>query len=215
MDNELEQQILIGGFSTKIRRKALHDPDYKLTDMLLDGRRDEMSSFQALDIEHGENKTVTYRSQATSPQLKHKKCQQSGRDWHPKLQCPAKEKTCNKCFGNNHFANVCRQPRQPQKQQKNKVAKQPTVKPLHHAESDTSDDDYLYAVNHKNTGCPTTKVNLAGKQISVMIDTGASINVLDDNTFQKLKDIKLEPTKVKALPFSTTQPVHVKRNSMR
>ena len=42
---ELKQQILIGGFSTKIRQKALRDPDYKLTDILLDGRWDEMSCF--------------------------------------------------------------------------------------------------------------------------------------------------------------------------
>ncbi len=91
--------------------------------MLLDGRRDEMSCFQARDIEHEEKKTVTNRVQATNPQVKHKKCQQSGRDWHPKLQCPAKAKTCNKCFKNNHFANVCcsSQPRQPQKPQKNKL----------------------------------------------------------------------------------------------
>ena len=45
VDFELEQQIIIGEFSAKIRQKALRDPDYKLTDMLLDSRWDEMSCF--------------------------------------------------------------------------------------------------------------------------------------------------------------------------
>ena len=36
-DFEIEQQILTGGSSSKIRRRALRDPDYKLKDMLLDG----------------------------------------------------------------------------------------------------------------------------------------------------------------------------------
>ena len=49
--------------------------------MLLDGCRDEMSCFQARDIEHGENQTVTNRGQATNPRLKHKKGQNCGRDW--------------------------------------------------------------------------------------------------------------------------------------
>ena len=51
-DFEIEQQILTGGSSSKIRRRALRDPDYKLKDMLLDGRRDEMSSYQAKDHHH-------------------------------------------------------------------------------------------------------------------------------------------------------------------
>ena len=56
---EIEEQILIGGRSSRIRKRALRDPEYSLKDMLIDGRRDETSNYQAKDIEskegYGEN----------------------------------------------------------------------------------------------------------------------------------------------------------------
>ena len=48
---EIEQQIIIGGTSSKIRKRALCDPHFALKDMLLEGRRDEQSTYQAKDIE--------------------------------------------------------------------------------------------------------------------------------------------------------------------
>ena len=71
-DFEIEQQILTGGSSSKIRRRALRDPEYKLKDMLLDGRRDEMSSYQAKDIESKTEETFTtnrFQAQQTKPKF--------------------------------------------------------------------------------------------------------------------------------------------------
>ena len=65
--------MIIGGPSTKIKREALCDPECKLTDMPFHNHRDEMSCFQARDIEHWENKTINNRVQATNPQVKYKK----------------------------------------------------------------------------------------------------------------------------------------------
>ena len=47
IDFKIEEQIFIGGRSSRIRRRALRDPTYTLKDMLIDGRRDEISSYQA------------------------------------------------------------------------------------------------------------------------------------------------------------------------
>ena len=47
---EIEQQIIIGGTSSKIRKRALRDPQFALKDMSLEGRRDEQSSYQVKDI---------------------------------------------------------------------------------------------------------------------------------------------------------------------
>jgi hypothetical protein len=51
-DFEIEEQIIIGGASSKIRKRALRDPSFnlQLAAMLLEGRRDEQSAFQAKDI---------------------------------------------------------------------------------------------------------------------------------------------------------------------
>ena len=51
LEFEIEQQIIIGGTSSKIRKRALRDPQFALKDMLLEGRRDEQSAYQARDIE--------------------------------------------------------------------------------------------------------------------------------------------------------------------
>ena len=48
---ELEEQIIIGGSSSRIRKLALCNPKCDLRAMLLDGRRDEISKFQSKEIE--------------------------------------------------------------------------------------------------------------------------------------------------------------------
>ena len=48
LEFEIEQQIVGGGLSSRIRRRALCDPTYNLPQMLLDGRREEMNSFQGM-----------------------------------------------------------------------------------------------------------------------------------------------------------------------
>ena len=113
-DFKIEEQIIVGGISYKIRRRALRDPDYSLKDMLLDGRRDEMSEFQAKEIESKEDiQQYSHRFTASNKPGKQKlnvppKCGSYGGSRHPKDQCPAYGKTCHKCAKSNHFASVCR-----------------------------------------------------------------------------------------------------------
>ncbi len=55
VDFEIEEQIIIGGNSSKIRKRALRDPTFDLKAMLLEGRRDEQSTYQAKQIESKES----------------------------------------------------------------------------------------------------------------------------------------------------------------
>ena len=50
VDFEIEEQIIIGGNSSKIRKRALRDPTFDLNAMLLEGRHAE-SAYQAKQIE--------------------------------------------------------------------------------------------------------------------------------------------------------------------
>eukprot|EP00795_Rhopilema_esculentum_P004023 gene4023-20191_t len=50
-DFEIKMQIVCNGKSARLRRKALREPDSKLADMLIDGRKAEMSSAQASGME--------------------------------------------------------------------------------------------------------------------------------------------------------------------
>ncbi|XP_065064758.1 uncharacterized protein LOC135690983 [Rhopilema esculentum] len=148
VDFEIEEQIIIGGRSSRIRRRALRDPTYTLKDMLIDGRRDETSSYQARDIEttHVHTET-TNRLQSKSD---NKTCNNCGGEWPHKNQCPAQGKTCRKCNKPNHFQSVCRSSKfskQKQRRPAHSRKSHAAVRPLQH-EDNSSDEEYLYTVSN-------------------------------------------------------------------
>ena len=96
---EIEEQIIIGGNSTKIRRQALRDPTFDLKAMLLEGRRNEQSKYQAQQIESKVEPTVG----ETNKLEQGNKCRNCGREYPHSSACPAKGKTCNKCGKQNHL----------------------------------------------------------------------------------------------------------------
>ena len=104
---ELEEQIIIGGTSSRIRKQALRDPEYDLKAMLLDGRRDEISQFQSKEIE---SQKFERRAEETNQIVAAKstqKCRNCGRASHQDTVCPAKGKERNKYGKINHFARFC------------------------------------------------------------------------------------------------------------
>ena len=210
VDFEIEEQIIIGGNSSKIRKRALHDPTFDLKAMLLEGRRDEQSTYQAKQIEStevidGETNKLEKNSSNSAT------CRNCGRN-HPHMgACPAKGKTCNNCGKPNHFASVCRgkqiQPRVPRNQayKSSKKHKSKNLKTLD-TESNSSDDDYLYTMTHQKT-ITRSMLQWRGAKFKITIDTGVTINVIDGDTFNKMKDITLTCTNRKALAYSTKSPV--------
>ena len=207
---EIEQQILVGGTSSKLRKRALRDPNFKLADMLLEGRRDEQSKYQAKDIEAKEPiNAETHKVNTKKPS----KCYNCGQQFPHKGECPAKGKTCNACGKSNHFAIVCRSGKNKQGKQLPKLKKGGT-KNIHRVENDPAssdtDDDYLYAVRPgkaKTMESPKVNLKVCGHLFKATIDTGATINVIDQGTFSKFKDAELKSTKIKAFSYNSTKPV--------
>ena len=116
VDFEVEEQIIIGGSSSRIRKRALRDPTYNLAAMLLDGRRDESSTYQARKIEEKEPLSTETNQFQQKKGHTGKSCRNCGGNYPHKGACPAKGKQCRKCLKNNHFAAVCRG--QPEKAEK-------------------------------------------------------------------------------------------------
>ena len=50
-------------------------------------------------------------------------------------------------------------------------------------------------------------LTVAGHKFAITVDTAASINVMDQETFLKLKGISLHKTNVKAYTYNATKPV--------
>ena len=210
---EIEEQIIIGGRSSRIRKRALRDPDYSLKDMLIDGRRDETSDYQAKDIESKEGYTENTNRLEMKPK---KTCNNCGGEWPHLAQCPAKGKTCRKCGKANHFQVVCRS-KNLSKGTKNRPRvqrKTPAVRPFEHDAVSSDDDEYLYSVGNGKSASlsksPKVKVTVGGHTFPIIVDTGATINVIDSETFKQMENITLKPTKVKAYPFTRSEAVRFK-----
>ena len=93
--------------------------------------------------------------------------------------CPAKGQTCNFCLKPNHFEKVCRRKKQADRQ----------VRQIDEDARNSSEEEYAWAIcnSPKNKAArksPMTAIlNINAK---MMIDTGASVNVMDEATYDKI-----------------------------
>ena len=208
---ELEEQIIIGGTSSRIRKQALRDPKYDLKAMLLDGRRDEISQFQSKEIESQKSERRAEETNQIVAAKSTQKCRNCGKASHQGTVCPAKGKECNKCGKLNHFARSClskatKTGENPKKRSNKHNKGNKNIRPLAHSDSE-SEGEYLYPVKTTEKRRPYTRVKVLGHSFSAMVDTGASINVIDKETFAKLPEIELENTKTRAFAYDTDKPV--------
>ena len=213
LDFEILVQIVTYGHSTHLRKYALKDPKITLKDVLLAGRQEEVSKFQAATIEGKDSSNpreaeVSYVKNTRNPRNKPRKngkpCKKCGKEWpHRNGECPAQGQTCRKCNKPNHFAAQCRS--------KSTITRKSTqVRPLDVDNSDSDDSNYCYAVATSNTKHPTANVRISGQKVKFTIDTGSSINVISSSVFEALQDVQLKRTNIKALPFHSTTPVKMK-----
>ena len=101
-----------------------------------------------------------------------------GRD--PK--CPARGQTCKTNSGRDHFAKVC------------KTKSKPTVNQIGEKHIDSEPlHDYALLIR-ENTYSNKMKVNVGGVDLHMLIDSGATSNVIDEHTctWESLKHAKIK-----------------------
>ena len=80
--------------------------------MLVDGRRDEISTYQSREIEfigHSDAQTRQIRPRQKKDNFNNKPCRNCGGTFpHKDCPCPANGRECNLCKKPNHFTSVCR-----------------------------------------------------------------------------------------------------------
>ena len=116
---------------------------------------------------------------------------------------------------NNHFAAVYRgrsekaeKPSHPLSGN-TKPNKQKHIRPIQHEtvnDSSSDSDDYLYSMQAEKSS-PKVNVKMLGHKFQVTIDTGATINVIDRKTLQKLENVTLRNTNTQAYAYSNKTPV--------
>ena len=230
-DFEIKMQIVTNGTSSRLRKKALQDPTYTLTNMLIDGRKYATSSAQADGIEEQfktkPNENINTTTIATPTK---KKCYYCGFDYpHEKRPCPAKNSLCNYCGIQGHFANVCRsrvnkeqgkdgkkgfsspdKRRQTRRQGTKKQQAKAVEASQRQTKDESSEDDYVYTVSKEQNKKTHANVTVNGQNVHFLIDTGATVDIIDANTFEKLRkkvSLQKSTTKIYAYGFQTPLPL--------
>ena len=210
MDFQIMLQIVIGGSSTRLRKMALRDPKLTLNDLLLEGRRAEMSAYQAAEMEKKTDDVqavkVPERRNKTRPRKQN--CRSCGGKFpHKNKPCPAQGQTCHKCGKSNHFAKYCFSSNMSETVKTQK----PKVRPIHQEgeNSDSSDSNYCYAVNSTKQKQPEAYVTIKGNKCHVLVDTGTTINIIDNEAFKRMNGVELKKTKVKAYAYNSKTPMRM------
>ena len=141
-----------------------------------------------------------------TPHAGNDKCRNCGGHYPHAESCPAKGKLCNHCHKSNHFATVCRQ----RKYTPINDLKTSASRPMHDNSSASSNDEYCYGVHGKKTKTPFTVAKLDDVECRLMIDTGASVNILDENTYSQIGKPKLNKRDpIQLVPYGGGKPLTV------
>ena len=102
---------------------------------------------------------------------------------------------------------IVRKPTKYSKKQVSPVSKQTCSED--HYTSD-SDCDYLHAFDKKDQSRTPVTVNVNDHQCKLLVDTGASVNVLDEITYNSLPSAtKLDKASAKIYPYHSHSPVEM------
>ena len=130
------------------------------------------------------------------------------------LSCPANGKTCRSCAKKGHFAKVCRSRPQQQRRFVQQIADDPEQDPA-----------YTFVIHSEQTvlntsspsgapllPSPSCLVHIGGQPIFVLVDSGASANLLDEATYNSINHntqlpAMLHPPTTKIYSYGSTTPL--------
>lgn len=233
-DNEILTQVIQNCRSNRLRRRALREPDKTLDHILATGRALEMADAQALTMERetvnkvqSTQRTVRRQPQKQSDQRRNAKpqyrsdkpkqhkhtCRNCGGQYPHTNECPAKGKKCNFCSKLNHFSKVCRQRLNPRQENVREVQNNKVNKNF----ESSSDEEYTYHIKHESehvsvVGSKTPRVNICinNKHCNFLLDTGATVNLLDQKTYHKIGAPKMtKGNNPNLLPYGGGDPLKV------
>ena len=217
---EIKSAVIQNCLSKRLRRYALREDALTLDNLMAKARSLEASEREASGMEKKlpaeEANFVSQRQQSKGDrQLKNptppntKTCRQCGLTWpHNAKTCPAKGQICHKCGRQNHFARMCLTKVPTQQPRINQMTSEPL-------DSDSSsDDEYLYVLSQDTHGSkiPMMSVMISEIPVDMIIDTGASIDILDEMAYCKVNyngKITLQPSTKRLFAYGSKSQLHV------
>ena len=198
-EGEIKNHIIQQCTNSRIRCRALHEPTWKLADILDFGRSFETGNTQATEIEMSLNSMSlqdSHKAKVNKVQIKKRKwpkretqsnrqlkqttqsaCNNCGLPYHKNGTCLARGQTCKACNKKNHYAHCCHSVKMQTKQNAqpgriNQVQTVPDLEDssLEDSSSDELSDEYVYTVNGaSNSDTPSTTPQVDIKVQNTMI----------------------------------------------
>ena len=189
MDEQIHGQVISNCLSHNIRRKLLEKGKILTLQQLREiARVVEHSEKQARKIESAANEVnrVSVNSSG-NPRVRGKQstvpcfcCGNVGHKANDKV-CPARGKRCRKCHSPGHFEKVCKTKLKTSEGRKG--GKDRNVRQVDVGVHETDDSEYAFGVlgGADNLDIGEISVKTGGVPVTMIIDSGASYNVLDRN----------------------------------
>lgn len=207
IDKEIKEHIIVTCGSNSLRRGAVRE-NLTLDALLKFARALELSEQQASQVEKATSDVSVIKTKTNEPLGR--PCQRNEHSSHPRERrsqsrnhqhlnkcnkksgpcencggyaphrnpCPARGKSCNACRKIGHFAHVCLLKSR---------TKSRTVAHVESGHLSGEEYEYVYTVNYiENKKPPICEVQINGKAVEKMIDTGASVKLLDEKRIEEL-----------------------------
>ena len=201
-DSLIRDRIVIGVKDNQARKKLLQVSKLTLKDCIDICRSYETTSHQLKEINQEEVHALQpFRDRSVpDPPIEreiHCKFCTKTHAWN-KLKCPAWGKTCSSCGMRNHFAVACKAKTTPPAKAKPPVKVPPPRRNRKsvHAVGDSDSDEYVASVDVKERVCSVedryrkdklfATMELNDQQVQFQLDSGATVNILPEETFKQL-----------------------------
>ena len=218
VDQQIRDQVIEKCRSHKLRVKLLEKGhDLTLENLRLIASTVERVQDQAKQME-GQSPMVESVHRVTNKgarpkfqprqSAKPKGCFRCGKVGHfaKDPSCPAKDKICHKCGFKGHFQKFCNTKQKGKG--KEKGASKFNSSNIRLVEEDSSSDEYAFSVG---SGTEKMSIYLDGHCVDVIIDSGATVNIIDKSTWASLKakhiKCKSERSNKKLYTYSSDKPL--------
>ena len=239
VDKEIKSVLIQNCSSKRLCCYAFIKVDVTLSQLLAKARAFESSkihaagmetSLQTSQISDNQAQAITFKprsaphhkqlSQSHPPTTRspQNRCNHCGGSWpHHSHPYPTKGKSCNACGKANHFALVCRSSKRsfsrppPSPRQAVKQVSADAMPSTNVCSTTCAEEEYLSTVQVKAANkTPIVTVKLNDTPISMTVDTGASLDIIDEPTFDRLKhrvSLQRSTTRIFVYGASTQLPI--------
>lgn len=232
-DNQIRDQVIAACFSTKFRKRLLAEPDLTLQKVVSIGQSLESAHYQSKEIESSAASSVESVNFTRRPQSRprnadksnkntssSKSCGRCGAKGHISSECRrTKNHTCSKCGKVGHFQSMCRSKPKSAPSQGNACALTTDSSSADGVsvqlartiiQSDSDDDIYAFSIRNDSSHRDTFPVTVDGTQVSVFIDSGTTVNIIDEHGFRLIESRPtLLPSSIKIYPYQSNVPLRI------